>query len=68
MGAQVDIVCKGRGKECEEGAENEGRTHRGQSQGAKTLKASEKENLGAHSPDRYQLSAEESRQKWISTK
>lgn len=30
MGAQVDIVCKGRGKEGEEGAENERGAHCGQ--------------------------------------
>ena len=30
VGAQVDVVCKGYGKEGEEGVENEGGAHRGQ--------------------------------------
>ena len=38
----------------------------GNLRGAKALEPKEKQNLEVHSPDRFQLSAEESRQKWMS--
>lgn len=59
MGTQVDVVCKGRGKECEEGAENEGGAHRE----AKTLRANDRRVFRAGSPDRFKVSEAESSQK-----
>lgn len=68
MGAKIDVVCKRGGKEAQKGAEKEGGAHRGQSQGAKTPRASKGKVFGAHSPDRFQFLAEESRQKWTLTR
>ena len=63
VGAQVDVVCKRRGKEAQERAEKEGGAHHGQSEGAKTLRASERKSFGAYSPNVFQSSEAESRKK-----
>lgn len=68
VGAQVDVVCKRRGKEAQERAEKEGGAHRGQSGGAQTLRATERKSFGAYSPDIFQFSGAESREKQTLTK
>ena len=68
VGAQVDVVCKRRGKEAQECAEKEGGAHRGQSGGPQTLRATKKKSFGAYSPDIFQFSGAKSRDKQTLTK
>ena len=64
VGAQVDVVCKGRGKEGE-GAEDEGGAHCGQCLEGQDAERDEGRVFGARPLDHLQLSAVESRQKWM---
>lgn len=63
MGAKVDVVCKRRGKEAQERAEKDGGAHRGQSEGPRPLRVSERKSFGADSLDASQFSEAESRAK-----